>query len=406
MKVLSITAQKPNSTGSGVYLTELVKEYAAKGYEQAVVAGVYEEDHIELPDGVAFYPVYFSEDTSGDECMEGKLGFPIAGMSDEMPYKSTRYCDMTPKMVRKFKGAFLKVIGEAVKRLSPDVILCHHLYLLTAVVREAFPEHTVYGFCHNTDLRQMRKTDLEREFIREQIRKLDRIFVPQRAQEEGVKEIYAASPGKITRVGMGYNSKIFRMTGEKKRDGIVRIVFAGKIAEKKGVMSLLRALKVLDYDKEKMKVCLAGSTGNQKEYEEILRLARECPYEVVFLGRLSQAELSKVYNECDIFVLPSFFEGIPLTVIEALACGDRVVMTDLPGIREWLSQTAPGADIRYVTLPAMKNTDEPVEEELPEFERKLAKALMDSIEQGMRGTSDVSGISWERIAKEVLVTVK
>lgn len=406
MKILSITAQKPNSTGSGVYLTELVKEYAAKGHEQAVVAGVYEEDHIELPDGVAFYPVYFSEDTSGDECMEGKLGFPIAGMSDEMPYKSTRYCDMTPEMVRKFKDAFLKVIGEAVKRLSPDVILCHHLYLLTAVVREAFPEHTVYGFCHNTDLRQMRKTDLEREFIREQIRKLDRIFVPQRAQEEGVKEIYAAAPEKITRVGMGYNSKIFRTTGEKKRDGIVRIVFAGKIAEKKGVMSLLRALKVLDYDKEKLKVCLAGSTGNQEEYEEILRLARECPYEVVFLGRLSQTELSKVYNECDIFVLPSFFEGIPLTVIEALACGDRVVMTDLPGIREWLSQTAPGADIRYVTLPAMKNTDEPVEEELPEFERKLAKALMDSIEQGMRGTSDVSGISWERIAEEVLVTVK
>lgn len=41
MKILSITAQKPNSTGSGVYLTELVKEYADEGYEQAVVAGVY-----------------------------------------------------------------------------------------------------------------------------------------------------------------------------------------------------------------------------------------------------------------------------------------------------------------------------------------------------------------------------
>ena len=36
MKILSITAQKPNSTGSGVYLTELVKEYAAWGYEGAV----------------------------------------------------------------------------------------------------------------------------------------------------------------------------------------------------------------------------------------------------------------------------------------------------------------------------------------------------------------------------------
>ena len=42
MKILSITAQKPNSTGSGVYLTEVVRQFAKEGHEQAVVAGVYE----------------------------------------------------------------------------------------------------------------------------------------------------------------------------------------------------------------------------------------------------------------------------------------------------------------------------------------------------------------------------
>ena len=121
MKILSITAQKPNSTGSGVYLTELVKEYAAWGYEQAVVAGVYEDDEVELPDGVGFYPVYFCEERNEAACEEKKSGmaegeagrksgtvkdgaeklwFPIAGMSDEMPYKSTRYGDMTPDMAK------------------------------------------------------------------------------------------------------------------------------------------------------------------------------------------------------------------------------------------------------------------------------------------------------------------
>ena len=48
MRILSITAQKPNSTGSGVFLTELVKELAAKGHEQAVVAGVYKEDKMRI----------------------------------------------------------------------------------------------------------------------------------------------------------------------------------------------------------------------------------------------------------------------------------------------------------------------------------------------------------------------
>ena len=188
MKILSITAQKPSSTGSGIYLTELVKEYARQGFCQAVVAGVYKDDPIELPDGVGFYPVYFESE---------RLPYPLVGMSDEMPYRSTRYCDLTEEMTVQFESAFLEVIARAVEDAAPDVILCHHLYLLTAVVREHFPQYPVYGFCHNTDLRQMAKTELKREYIAGQIRKLDRIFVPQEAQREGVLAIYHADPEKI-----------------------------------------------------------------------------------------------------------------------------------------------------------------------------------------------------------------
>lgn len=393
MRILSITAQKPNSTGSGVYLTELVKEYEHKGYEQAVVAGVYKEDEIELPDGVSFYPVYFCS---------GELPFPIAGMSDEMPYESTRYCDMTDEMTENFLRVFLGVIEHAVDELKPDLILCHHLYLLTAAVRERFPGHRIYGFCHNTDLRQMRKTKLKREFICEKIKQLDYIFVPQKAQEEGVKEIYHAVPERIKCLGMGYNSAVFKELGIRKPDGVTRIVFAGKIAEKKGVISLLRSLSFLKCEKSTLELYLAGSTGNTVEYDRIRELAEIAPYSVRFLGRLSQPELAEVYNQCDIFVLPSFFEGIPLTVIEALACGCRVVMTDLPGIRGWLLSAAPGADIRYVEMPQLRNTDEPVPEALPGFEKRLAEELAASIRQGETETADVSGISWQRIAEAVV----
>ncbi len=395
MRILSITAQKPNSTGSGVYLTELVKEYARLGYEQAVVAGVYENDIVELPENTAFYPVYFDS---------GELPYKIVGMSDEMPYPSTRYCDMTPEMTGQFRDAFLAVIEKAVGDLKPDIILCHHLYLLTALVREHFPGHTVYGICHNTDLRQMQKTELERDYIREQIRGLDHIFVLQRAQEEGAREIYGVDCAKITRVGAGYNSEIFCRTGAKAQDGVTRLVFAGKIAEKKGVASLLRSLSYLDALREDLKVYLAGSAGNEAEYGEIRRLAKESPYEVMFLGKLSQAELAKVYNECDIFVLPSFYEGIPLTAVEALACGDRVVMTDLPGVREWMHAAVPGADIRYVALPKMRQTDEPVPECLPDFERRLANALAASIRQRQTREADVGGLSWGKIAQKIAGT--
>lgn len=103
MRILSITAQKPHSTGSGVYLTGLVKGFAALGHEQAVVAGVYEEDEMHFPEGTRVYPVYYKTES---------LPFPIAGMSDEMPYESTIYSRMTEDMVDAFKGYFWRKQGR------------------------------------------------------------------------------------------------------------------------------------------------------------------------------------------------------------------------------------------------------------------------------------------------------
>ena len=88
---------------------------------QALVAGVYPEEETPVPDRVTFYPVYFEQ---------GKLNFPIVGMSDEMPYPSTRYRDMTPRDGSGIQRQFFdNSSDEAVRDLNPDLILCHHLYL-------------------------------------------------------------------------------------------------------------------------------------------------------------------------------------------------------------------------------------------------------------------------------------
>ena len=394
MRILSITAQKPNSTGSGVFLTELVKELAAKGHEQAVVAGVYKEDKTEVPENTKIYPVIFKSE---------ELPFPIAGMSDEMPYESTRYCDMTEEMAGQFANVFLTKIRQAVKEFQPDLILSHHLYLLTALVREHFPELPVYGFCHNTDLRQLQKNMLKQEYIKAQIAKLNRIFALHEEQKTQICQMFHVTAEQVEVSGMGYNSHIFRDLHIRKVPGKTKIVFAGKISEKKGVESLIRSLDYLPYEADKLEVYLAGGAGNETEYARICGLAEKAPYPVHFLGKLEQMELAKVYNTCDIFALPSFSEGLPLTVIEALACGDRVVMSDLPGIREWLDTYAPGADIRYVELPRMNRVDEAVTEELPAYEKRIAESLQESVEENCTRPADVSRISWGKIAEKVLV---
>mgnify|MGYP000435305511 FL=1 len=90
-----------------------------------------------------------------------ELPFPIAGMSDEMPYKSTRYKDFTEEMFQAYRSAFQMVVRKAVEEFCPDLIVCHHLYLLTALVREWYPKKKVIGICHGSDLRQICKNPLQ-----------------------------------------------------------------------------------------------------------------------------------------------------------------------------------------------------------------------------------------------------
>ena len=467
-----------------MFLSALVRAFHEMGHEQMVVGGIYPDDRPVFPEGVVFSPVFFSQtpltaggkvsrhDVSGADAgvipdadagvitdMDaGVIPFPIAGMSDEMPYKSTRYCDMTSEMVSQFETGFLRVIKKAVSEFDPDLILCHHLYLLTAIVREAFPHLKVYGFCHNTDLRQMKKNALQRARIAAGIRDLDRIFVLRKDQIDDVKALYGADPAIMTPIGMGYSREIFFMEERRREDSFpagtfpaeafsneaspaktfpaktfpsgtihAKLIFAGKISEKKGVMSLIRSLSplkaILDQTdaahimsgtetfhpasgavRIDVELILAGGAGSEDEYRVIRKLADEAPYPVVFTGRIDQKTLAGLYNASDIFVLPSFSEGLPLSVIEALSCGCHVVMSDLPGISDWLLDFVKGGDIRFVRLPRLVNTDEAIAEDLPAFEKRLADAVAESLFARLAAPKygDVSSLTWERIAGLVL----
>lgn len=390
---MSVSAQKPDSTGSGVYLSEIVKELDREGHRQAVLAGVYEKDQVSLPDQVAFFPVYFKTE---------ELPFPIPGMSDQMPYESTIYSTMDEEMITIYMQVFRKKIREAVEVFQPDLILCHHLYLVTALVRDSVPDIPVYGFCHNTDLRQMKKHKLQQKFIQEKIGSLDRIYALHKAQVGEILGVYPVEKEKIHIAGAGFNESIFYDRKCRKREDVCRIVFAGKISREKGVESLLRSIEIVARHRKGICLTLAGGNGDEKELERIRREAASCSYQTIFTGRIPQDGLAEIYSRSKVFVLPSFYEGLPLTVMEALACGCRVVVTDLPGIRPFFDTYVPEAPVFYVKPPTLIHTDEPVKEELPGFQERLAQTIEACIRADFTSSPDLSGVSWRAVCQRIL----
>lgn len=395
MKILNITAQKPHSTGSGTYLSELVQNWSAQGHEQAVVAGIYADDRLSFPKEVKVYPVYYKSK---------ELPFAILGMSDEMPYESLKYRDMDEEMLEKFSRIFQEKISLAILEMKPDIIVCHHLYLLTALVREWYPDEKIYGICHGSDLRQFLKNTLKREWIREKIGQLNGVIVLHEKQKQLVQEMFSIRQNKIHIVGVGYNQSVF-WKKQVKRINTKQIVFAGKVTEKKGIFSLLYAVEKLPYKENQLTIKIAGGVGTEKEFRKIRKLAQESKYPITFLGSLNQEELAKLFCQSDVFVLPSFYEGLPLVVLEARACGCKIVCSDLLGVKQWLSENVQGEEVEFIKLPSMKNADEPVAEELPEFESRLAEGIYKKLEQPSEEKPDLSKVSWEGISLRILEVV-
>ena len=400
MRILTISAQKPDSTGSGVYLAQTARRFFEAGHDVAVVCGAAPEDDpaASLGPGIAVFPVRFETE---------ELPFRICGMSDVMPYPATRYRDLTPDQAGRFKRAFARAIAEMDERFRPDLIICHHLYLATAVARETLPHRRVCAVCHSTDLRQYAQHGLERPYIAQQVRALDGILALHKAQAAEIEELFDVPAERVSVVGTGYDADVFNV-GEgrlpRAAEGGAHLLYVGKIGFAKGVESLLRAADLLAADGVAFSLDLVGGHSDEGEYRRIADRASRCAVSPRFLGKVPTERLVEAYRASDVFVLPSFFEGLPLVIAEALACGCKVVATDLPGIREFYGRFLPDAPIVYVAPPVMEDVDKPHADELPAFERRLANAIERAIALPPHAC-DASGLSWGRLAERMIDAV-
>ena len=399
MRILHVTAQKPDSTGSGVYLAQTVAACARLGCNQAVVCGVDISDTVELPHDTAVFDVHFNTP---------QLPFDVCGMSDEMPYPSTRYRDLTPEMLAAFECAFKSRIADAIQSFEPDVIVCNHLYLVTALVRELTEELEVscpvVAICHNTCLRQLSQHGLARERIIGAVRRLDLVLALHDEQRERIVAMFDVEPARVAVIGTGYDASVFNClprVGESVCKKPHSVIYAGKITRKKGIDSLFEAMTVVSGDIDDAHLRLCGGVGPDYQGGVLEQHIKEGGRSSSYAGRLSPADLSREYRAADVFVLPSFSEGLPLVVIEALACGCKVVVTDLPGLRPWIEGNIPDAPVIYVTPPRMASVDEPYEQDLPAFKVSLARAIEEAF-AAPAGDVDVAGLSWDALGERLV----
>jgi glycosyltransferase involved in cell wall biosynthesis len=114
-------------------------------------------------------------------------------------------------------------------------------------------------------------------------------------------------------------------------DGRWSILYVGQLVEMKRVDCLLNALSLLPANTElKLAYHNARLEKQLKALAQRLNLAER----VHFLGAQTPSQLARLYQEADLFVLPSSGEALPSVVAEAMLCGTPVVATNVGGIVE------------------------------------------------------------------------
>ena len=94
------------------------------------------------------------------------------------------------------------------------------------------------------------------------------------------------------------------------------------------------------FSTKKKKALFVGTPILRKGVFDLDRIERELgdDFELIksyeLKDRVSDEDLPKLYNSCDVFILPSHYEGMPMTILEAMACGKPIVTYDLYGMRD------------------------------------------------------------------------
>lgn len=120
-----------------------------------------------------------------------------------------------------------------------------------------------------------------------------------------------------------------------------RLLFVGRLAAVKGVPVLFQAMQAIAGDHPDMRLTLIGDGPERRALEDQAR-SMGLSGMVHFAGYKGQAEVTAALRETDLLVLPSFAEGLPVVLMEALAARVPVLTTRIAGVGELVEDGVSG----------------------------------------------------------------
>jgi glycosyltransferase involved in cell wall biosynthesis len=271
-----------------------------------------------------------------------KEGYPLAIYTDDkipgIVKKSYVLYDLWFLLhVVKFKNCILLIDDYMHPRLFIFLFLLKRL----TGVKVIGTVHHLYWCIQKNRIRRWLDKLIESIFISQ----FDHLIVPSAYTLNSVKEIVGRMPHAhiiqpaVERPNRGSFSKKRKYVQGKR----VKLLFVGAIQQRKGVIELIRALSKVTY--KDIFLYLVGDIDQRPEYVEKVKGIigdHNLIDRVRLCGRISTEELNRLYQEADIFILPSFHEGYGIVVAEAMQFGLPAIVSNITALPELIQEGVNG----------------------------------------------------------------
>ena len=314
--------------------------------------------------------ILVSDSNPSKYILDKKVKYITLGMSGE-----------NTTLVQTAKSAIKKIslIKAKMRQLDPDIIIAFHVKL-AILAKVACPNRVVIG----SERSNPYKTRISnREKLIVQLSSFLNGFV---FQTKGARNFYPRTVQKKSAVIPNAISISVPADLQKYQERSKQIVFVGRLKKEKRVDLLLKAFEAISSKHSEYHLLIYGE-GREKEYLVELAKKKALANKVFFMGFTD--DVATVLSKSRIFVLSSDEEGMPNTLIEAMACGCACVSTDCNfgpselinnGVNGMLVET--GNDVQIANALDKILSDERFGEYLSNNAKLISKELsMDAVAQ-------------------------
>ncbi|VFU07847.1 glycosyltransferase family 4 protein [Methylocella tundrae] len=262
------------------------------------------------------------------------------GVDCELVFPS--FNDSNRKFLPQLPMRFLNLIGpqeDEWQRLidfanenAPCILVPNYDYLTSAITPALSSRIGVVGIVHSDDIEHY-------DHVYRLARYWNKIVCSNRHLLDKVVDINPSLADRTLVIPYGVSVKggVARIAN-RAADHPIRIVFCGRLMQhQKRVRDLVAITRSLDREAVPYRLTVIGE-GDEREWLATSWNEKIKNGVVSMVGRLTREEMYEVFRESDVFLLVSSFEGMPISLIEAMACGCAPVVSDLPsGIPDLVS---------------------------------------------------------------------